>query len=807
LVIAWLVLPLVLTVLALGCGLLLERVAGIRLPGALVLPAGLAVVSTVGLFPLMSDATAELAAPLLVVLAVLGLALSFPWRRGSLDWAAVACGLGVFGVFAAPIALTGEPTISAYEAQKDTATYLGMIDQFMDHGRNLHDLDVSEYSTLLELLLPGGYPLGSLLPLGVGQKLVSEDPVWLYQPYLAFVAAMLALSLYGLIARVIPFRALRAGVAFVASQPALLFGLSLWAGIKELSLAFALALLGALLTLVLRDDVRGRALLPLSVAAAATIGIVSFAGGLWLLPLLLPALVLLFRFRGRGIALRQAGLFVAFAALIGIPSLVLIGDFWKSAVSPDISGGGLGALVNSLKPLQTFGVWPSGDIQADPSAMGLTDVLILVVAVSLIAGFVWAVRRRQWELVIYVGGSLFAAVVVALLGSPWIDAKAFAVASPAVVVMALVGALTIPAQKFRVAGTVIAGVIAAGVVWSNVLAYHDAEIAPRDRFLELEKIAGIIEGEGPTLLTENESFASRHFLRKGGLYRGPSDVYGAFVQEADGFVRLFDPSTSVDTERYLLEALLRYRTIVRRTSAVSSRPSSAYRLVWRGRYYEVWQKRHQQEPILTHVALGSGDQPASEPKCSQVLQVARFAGPRGRIAAVERAPVTIVPLRDGMRLWKPKRAEREEPIPDDLRSGTIKATVKVPATGTYTVWLTGSFDRPLELLVDGKPLEKRRRQFNAYPRVYVLLGSRRLTAGSHPIELRWHDKGFLHPGTGGHAAFAPSLQGRTFTFGPLAFKRDPTDPKITEVPTSRARSLCGKRLDWLEPIGPATVVP
>jgi hypothetical protein len=533
-----------------------------------------------------------------------------------------------------------------------------------------------------------------------------------------------------------------------------------------------LALLGALLASVLREEVRGRALLPLSVAAAATIGIVSFAGGLWIVPLLLPALVLLFHHRGRGTALRQAGAFVALAVLIGIPSLALTGDFWNSAVSPDISGEGLGALVNSLSPRQAFGVWPSGDFQAEPSASTLTNVLIVIVAASLIAGFVWAVRRREWELVIYAGGSLFAAVVVAILGSPWIDAKAFAVVSPAVVVMALVGVLTVPARKFRVAGTVIAGVIAAAVVWSNVLTYHDAEIAPRDRFLELEQIAGIIEGDGPTLLAENDSFASRHFLRKGGLYKGPSDVYGVVVQEPDGFLRLFDPSTSIDTERYRLDALLQYRTIVRRTSAVSSRPSSAYRLAWRGRFYEVWQQRHDQERILTHVALGSGGQPASEPRCRQVLEAARFAGPRGRIATVERPPLTIVPLPDGMRLW-----------------------------------LTGSFDRPLELLVDGKPLEKRRREFNAYPNVYVLLGSRRLGAGSHSVELRWHDKGLLHPGTGGHAAFAPSLEGRKFTFGPLALRRDPTDPKVTEVPASRARSLCGKRLDWLEPIGPANVLP
>ena len=41
---AWLVFPAALVVLSLGCGLLLDRVAGRVLPGALTVPAGFAVV-------------------------------------------------------------------------------------------------------------------------------------------------------------------------------------------------------------------------------------------------------------------------------------------------------------------------------------------------------------------------------------------------------------------------------------------------------------------------------------------------------------------------------------------------------------------------------------------------------------------------------------------------------------------------------------------------------------------------------------------------------------------------------------------
>ena len=42
LLLAWIVFPLVLVALSLGCGLLVERAAGLTLPGALLLPLGLA---------------------------------------------------------------------------------------------------------------------------------------------------------------------------------------------------------------------------------------------------------------------------------------------------------------------------------------------------------------------------------------------------------------------------------------------------------------------------------------------------------------------------------------------------------------------------------------------------------------------------------------------------------------------------------------------------------------------------------------------------------------------------------------------
>src|SRR6202030_2105632 len=119
------------------------------------------------------------------------------------------------------------------------------------------------------------YPVGAFMLLGVGHGLTGIDPAWIIQPYFACCAAALALGVYALIEPLVPSPRLRALVAFLAAQPALLYGYSLWGGIKEMTAAFLLALGIALAAPLLRHppasrrEVRG--LLPLAVAAAALI--------------------------------------------------------------------------------------------------------------------------------------------------------------------------------------------------------------------------------------------------------------------------------------------------------------------------------------------------------------------------------------------------------------------------------------------------------------------------------------------------------------------------------------------------------
>jgi len=194
LLVAWLVFPMLLGVLALGCGLLLQAVSGDRLRPGLLLPAGLALMIVAANLAVASAPTAQLAVPLVVALAVAGLGLAFPWRVRSVDPWAAGSSIGVFAVYAAPVVLSGQATFAGYIKLDDTATFLAFTDRAMQHGHNTAGLAPSTYEALLTVGHGyASYPLGGFLPLGTGSHLIGVDPAWLCQPCIAFFAAMLAL--------------------------------------------------------------------------------------------------------------------------------------------------------------------------------------------------------------------------------------------------------------------------------------------------------------------------------------------------------------------------------------------------------------------------------------------------------------------------------------------------------------------------------------------------------------------------------------------------------------------------------------
>ena len=195
----------------------------------------------------------------------------------------------------------------------------------------------------------------------------------------------------------------------------------------------------------------------------------------------------------------------------------------------------LGNLNGPLNPLQVLGVWLSGDFRVR-AHRPRADV-------RAARGGRPGRRRRDGQLAvraaplglaIYVVATVVGAAGLVAVGSPWVDGKALATASPAFVLAAMACAGALIERARRVEGAILA-------LWSSPEGCwpptrwptRRCGCAPRDALVELEAIGERTAGQGPTLLTSFDPFAARHFLRR------------ADAEEASGLRRRIVPLPTV----------------------------------------------------------------------------------------------------------------------------------------------------------------------------------------------------------------------------------------------------------------------
>ncbi len=787
--VSWILFPLLLSALCLGCGLLVEALVGRRLPGPLLAPVGFVVLVVFTAVLTSRGETAALATPAAALAALAGAALTFPWQGRQPDRWLLAAALGVFAVYAAPVVLSGDPTFTGYIKLDDTATWAAFVDRAMEHGRDLSGLEPSSYQTTLAVNLPAGYPVGAFLPLGAGSRLTGTDVLWLVQPYMATMAGLLAACLYWLARPLVESRPLRALAAFGAAQSALLFGYALWGGIKELAVALAIAVLAATAPAAAKAELGWRGTVPAALATVALLAMVGSGGLVWALPILGLVALALWRASGVRSLLAQAWPLALVVALLGIPTLFAAGVF-SPTQGGLTSAAELGNLIGPLSVFQYVGVWITGDFRLDPIQGGLTDYLIVLALLTSVAGAWLAWRRRAWELLLYATGAGVGSIAVFVYSSPWVGAKALASGSPSLLLLALAGAAAVAVRIERVLGTTVLALLLAGVLWSNALGYHDVSLAPYDQLRELEEIGEEFAGEGPALMTEYQPYGVRHFLRKVDA-EGASELrYRPIPLVAGGEL---EKGEWGDTDQLTLPALLTYRTLVLRRNPAQSRPPSVYSLARRGEYYEVWQRPPDATAaILQHLPLGDFEDPGAVPACADVLDLGSQAGPDGTLAAVEREPTVVASLADSNHPsnWLPTEAGSPDLIPHGPGAATL--SVEVPAAGRYSAYLQGSVRNRLAVLVDGTEVGAVEEQLNEAGQ-FLYFGPVELEAGQHEIELVL-DGQTLAPGSGGPPE----------PIGPLVL--DPTaneDPPLHELPAARAQELCDRHLDWVEVRAPS----
>lgn len=824
---SWVAFPVLLGVLAYGCGAVVERAAGRRLTLDVRVPCGVALM--IGVLDLLTDwtATVGLAVPAVLALAVAGLVLRQVWRAPRFDRAVVAA-VVVFMVYAAPIVLSGMATWAGYVKLDDTATWLALVDRALTAGHTLAGLGPSTYRDTLAAYLTNGYPVGSFLPVGLGHVLLGEDIAWLTDPWMAFMAGTLALSLHRIASRTLGARGSGwwpVAVAAFAAQPALLYGYYLWGGMKEMAGAMLIAAFASAMPLALEGERRrrARALIPGLVVVWAMLAALSTGGLVWVLPGGALALLALWSRGGMRLPSPRAALAgLAVCAVAGYAAL-RPGGFVGKYKGVFTGGDELGNLLAPLHLRQIAGIWPAGDFRVSPANPTVTSILIVLVLGLAAGALAMAVRRADRELVLYALCALTGALLVYWIGSPWLGGKALASASPAVVFVALMACVMLTARAAgapgsggsagsgghrrlggirwirrrrwlggrRAFGLLAMTAVVAGIVWSNVLGYHDVSLAPRAQFSELADIGRRIAGQGPTLMTSYSPYGARHFLRSSEP-ESASELRSRLDPLLSG--ELLPKGTDADIDQFQLPAVLVYRTLVLRRSPSASRPPSPYRLLMRDRYWEVWQRPLRvSPPVLAHLSLGSETLPGGVPSCAAVSALARTPG----VAELKTVPVEN-PIVVGVGTGSHPEGWSES-SPEYLRlagPGTARVEVSVPRAGRYAVWLGGSVSGQVTIAVEGPRRDGRRvvvgtaRYETQEDGEYIPFGQIALDPGVHTVSIDYHG-GDWRPGSGGPPA----------TIGPLALRRQTPEQQPTAVPITAARSLCGRTLDWIEALG------
>jgi hypothetical protein len=96
----------------------------------------------------------------------------------------------------------------------------------------------------------------------------------------------------------------------------------------------------------------------------------------------------------------------------------------------------------------------------------------------------------------------------------------------------------------------------------------------------------------------------------------------------------------------------------------------------------------------------------------------------------------------------------------------------------------------MRLRIDGKQVGSAQNQLEETAQM-TPLGSERLSAGPHQLDLRYDGAGWR-----------PGSRGTPFLVGPLTIGVPATASQLLRIPPAAAASLCRRPLDWIEAVAP-----
>jgi hypothetical protein len=790
-ILATVVFPAALLALALGAGLLVDRASGVRIPGVLLAPLGLALLVGIGQMLTWQSDLAPASVPAVWILGIAGLAVG--WRRlrhAEPDPWAIAAGLGAYFVICAPVLLAGRPTLTGYLLDTTGGIQLIGAEFLPESGRDFSAVPFSTLRGTLEAYFGREYPAGAHVLLGTVGRPFPTPLIWLYQPFLSLLAALCAPTAYWLLRRLEAPAWLAALGGMTSAMPALVYAYVQQGSIKEIALLPILLLLAAILLLARELWTAGpRGAIPLGVVGAGGVGAVGLAFGAWFGLVALTALAIALvaapaaQRTTREVLIRLLPAAAVFLVL-SVPVLASFSDAFAVGNTFDqdsaVAVADPGNLLRPLLKEQVSGVWLHGSHRVDPGRfLQETYILIGVVALAALLGIALIIRYRLFAIGAFFLVALVVWAVLTNKGTAWTDGKLLMISSPAVMLLAFMGATNLVRGGFRWVGGALALVLAGGVLASNAMTYHDTNLAPTERFDELLDIGERFAGQGPTLVPDFDEYS--FFALNDMAPEGPG-----FASRTERTAFLRDGTTpgyglSYDIDLLQPEQVRRFPIIVMRRSPEQSRPPSGFELAFQGDWYEVWVRREKLE-VVAHTPGGGKHRADSRLGCRTLRDTARQAeGRTSSLNFAQRARTVVIdPSRQRRSAgW----VELDEGI-SLVGPGELRARFEIANAGEYLLWFKGAFSRAVEVFVDGERVGEVAYDSGgdgnyAKPiRIHV-------SAGRHELELA-KGGGTLRPGD----AAASSL---------LAIVVQPVERLgVRSLETTQWRKVCRKPLDWAE---------
>ncbi len=784
--------PALMWAVCLGCGLAVERVVGVRLPNALVLPLGLCIAFVAIMPGYTLGAGDALAVGLLAAIALAGAVFARDGLRARLNpgWAGAA-GLAVYVLYMLPVIAYGHWTWSGYGFVNDTGFELLLANHAKSFGTLLGNLPESSERQFLVQYLGNGYPLGTQALLGTFSGMIDTPVAVLYQGYVAGLAALAAVALAVLGERWLSAR--RAAIVAVGALAAnLTYQYALQGAIKEIGL---LATLCAAIALASTAIALGRAYAGGALVAVAAAGALATYNAV-----AVPYIGALVLFIGLCVAWQRRTLprprwvltlvFAgALAAVLAIPSLTTLQTFFNVARAGQGSTGigaiQFGQLLRKLPVSQISGVWLYGEyrLPVPPGFKARVTVLASAAIVLLLVGaLVWALRRRESGPLLVLGMVGLVMLIVFGRVSPYAQGKLLAIGSPLVVFVALAllasarGRLAIPA--FALGGALMVAILA-----SDLLAYSHDRVAPTERVEAMRAVGDRFSGQGLVLWNEFEEYA-KYFARSARISSPFEAVTPQQVQlrapTAEYYGHHFDPDEET------LAFVESDPIVVLRHSPSTSRPPANFVPAYANRFYEAW-RRTATPRVLQHLSLQQPDSSTATATCPALRTIVAGA-PAGARLVVAQAPeeAAFQPMSDPHRSggWIPDPAQPG--AVQTLIAGHTEGTLAVRGGARYGVWVQGDFPRKVYVKVDGRTVGWV--AGTNTPGEWLQAATVRLSSGAHRVTLL---------STAGHLHHLGPGEWAIGTIGAAALRREEPET-LRAVALARWRTLCGTRADWVE---------